>query len=303
VRLPMKFPVLFIASAALVGAFVRQGASIEAPPQLTPPTTRGSAPASQPAGFSIRGRVAFASGFGLQKPDLSRVVVYLASDPALDGPPPVDKVSVAQHNKAFVPNFVVVPLGTCVEFPNWDHFDHNVFSRSKAAPAFDLDRYPYGQSKSRVFDKVGVVQVFCNVHPGMRAMIFVTPNRFFTRADARGQFEIGGVPAGKYRIVVFHERCEEQQREIEAGPALGPPAVSSSNPPNSPKGPDSSGEALFTLEESRKSIMANDPPKRRGGYGVERGLGAKREQLNLPVVKDSHPSPTPPPPGPDASGH
>ena len=47
--------------------------------------------------------------------------------------------------------------------------------------------------------------------------------------------------------------------------------------------------------------MSNDPPERRGGYGVERGLGAKREQLNLPVVKDSHPAPTPPPAGPDAS--
>ena len=135
-----------------------------------------------------------------------------------------------------------------------------------------------------MFDKVGVVQVFCNVHPGMRAMIVVTPNRYFTRADAEGRFEIDRVPAGKYQLVAFHERCEEQHREIEAGP-------------------NSSDEASFTMEESRKSVMANDPPERRGGYGVERGLGAKREQLNLPVVKDSHPAPTPPPSGPDASGH
>jgi len=271
---------LFIAAITLIGIFVRLGLSVEAPVRPTSPTTRESALASQPAGYSIHGRVSAAAGWDLQKPDLSRAVLYLASDPALDGPAPDGSVSVAQRNKAFVPNFEVVPLGTTVEFPNWDRFDHNVFSRSKAAPAFDLDRYPYGQSKSRVFDKVGVVQVFCNIHPGMRALIVVTPNRYFARADADGRFEIGPVPAGKYQIVAFHERCEEQQKEFQAGP-------------------DASGEVNFALEESRKSIMTNDPPARRGSYGVERGLGAKREQLGLPVVKESHPAPAP---APDA-GH
>jgi plastocyanin len=276
----MRLPLLFVTAAALIGGFARLGASIDSPVPSTPPATQpmpATTLPSQPVGYSIRGRVSFASGLALQKPDLSRVIVYLASDPALDGPPLSEKVSVAQRNKAFVPNFAVVQLGTGVEFPNYDHFDHNVFSRSKAAPAFDLDRYPYGQSKSRVFDKVGVVQVFCNIHPAMRAMIVVTPNRYFTRVDAEGRFEIAGVPAGKYQLTAFHERCEEQHRGIQAGP-------------------NASDETTFIMEENRKSIMANDPPERRGGYGVERGLGAKREQLNLPVVKESHPAP-------DASGH
>ncbi len=279
-RVKMRWPVSYIAAATLIGAFARLSMSVEAPARPTSPATRESAPASQPAGYSIHGRVSAAAGWDLQKPDLSRAVVYLASEPALDGPAPAGSVSVAQRNKAFVPNFEVVPLGTTVEFPNWDRFDHNVFSRSKAAPAFDLDRYPYGQSKSRVFDKVGVVQVFCNIHPSMRAVIIVTPNRFFARADADGRFEIVSVPAGKYQMVAFHDRCEEQQKEVQAGP-------------------DASGEVTFALEESRKSIMTNDPPPRRGSYGVERGLAAKREQLGLPVVKDSHPAPAP---APDA-GH
>lgn len=56
-----------------------------------------------------------------------------------------------------------------MEFPNWDNFRHNVFSKSKAAPPFDLERYPYGESKSYQFTKLGVVQIFCNIHPNMRA--------------------------------------------------------------------------------------------------------------------------------------
>ena len=242
--------------------------------------TSADAPSTQPASTqpsvgTIQGRVSIGGGFDFQKPDLSRVVVYLASDPVLDAMPiPSERPQVAQQHKAFVPNFLAVPCGTWVEFPNWDHFDHNVFSRSKAAPAFDLDRYPYGQSKSRQFDKVGVVQVFCNIHPFMRAMIVVTPNKFFTRADSEGRFEIKDVPPGQYDLVAWQERCGEQHHPIRVVAGQAP-------------------ELSLVLDENRASILANDPPERRGGYGVERGLGVKRERLDLPVVKDAHPAPPP----------
>ncbi len=244
------------------------------------PTTRPAAetgattqPTTRPALFSVSGHVSISTGLDFQKPDLSRVVIYVASDPTLDALPlTLGRPEVAQRNKSFVPNFLAITRGAEVEFPNWDRFEHNVFSRSKAAPAFDLERYPYGQSKTRMFDKVGVVQVFCNIHPSMRAIIFVAPNPFFTRADAQGQFELGGLPAGKYELVAWQERCEEERKTVDLGA-------------------DSAASIDFTLGESRKNILANDPPRRGGGYGVERGLGVKREPLNLPVVKDSHPAP------------
>ncbi len=179
----------------------------------TPPASNTTQPAATCPTVSVRGRVTIASALDIQKPDLSRVVIYLASEPAIDAVPmPAERPTVSQRNKMFVPNFLVVSRGAEVEFPNWDHFDHNVFSRSKAAPAFDLDRYPYGCSKTRQFDKLGVVQVFCNVHPSMRAIIFVTPNRFFTRADAEGQFELNGIPPGRHELVAWHERCDEQRK-------------------------------------------------------------------------------------------
>ena len=226
-----------------------------------------SAPATQPAGV-IRGRVLVSPTWDVQKPDLSRVVVYLASDPVLDAIAHAsDRATVTQKNKSFVPNFTAVPRGITVDFPNDDDYDHNVFSRSKAAPAFDLDRYGRGPGKSRVFDKLGVVQVFCNIHPQMRAVVFVTPNRFFTRADRDGNFEITGVPAGKYDLIAWQERCEEQRLsvEVQSGQA---------------------NDVSFTLKESRDRILSTEQ-NRRGSYGgVERGLGVKRERLDLPVVPD-----------------
>jgi plastocyanin len=208
------------------------------------------------------------------------VVVYLASNPVLDAvAPAATSAEVAQRDKAFVPRFLVIPRTTTIDFPNWDHFDHNVFSRSKAGPGFDLDRYAYGMSKSRQFQNVGVIQVFCNIHPEMRAIIFVTPNPFFARVDDEGNFQIPDVPPGEYDLIAWNDRCKQQQQHIR---------VSVNQPPG----------LSFTLEEDRQSIFTYAPPEK-NSYGVERGINAKRERLDLPVVPDVHPAPQPPPP-PDA---
>jgi plastocyanin len=239
--------------------------------------TATTQPTTLPTTRAIHGTVDYSGGLSLRKPDLTRIVVYLASDAALDAlPVQKDPYVVAQRNRAFVPNFIVIPKGAQIDFPNWDHFDHNVFSRSAAAPAFDLDRYPYGYSKTKTFDKVGVVQIFCNIHPYMRAIIVVTPNVCFTRADAQGHFDLAGVPPGHYQIIAWNERCDDERQSIDVGAS------------------DVSGITLH-LHESRDAIMANNAPNHDTGYGVDRALGVKRENLGLPVVQDAHPATEQPP--------
>ncbi len=144
---------------------------------------------TRPAGFVIQGTVKASSALDLQKPDLSRVVVYLASNAALDTSKPLEgHATVAQKNKAFVPNFLIVQVGTDVEFPNWDSFDHNVFSYSKAAPALlTSTAIPRANPSRASSEKVGVVQTFGNIRPEVHAVIVVTPNSFFTHADAAGR--------------------------------------------------------------------------------------------------------------------
>jgi plastocyanin len=234
-----------------------------------------AAPTTAPVGFSIRGKVGIKATLNLQSADLTRIVAYLDSDPALDAVPiSAERGVIAQKDKQFVPKFLVIAKGTDVEFPNWDHISHNVFSRSAAAPAFDLDRYPYGVSKTRTFTKVGIVQVFCNIHPSMRAMVFVTPNSFFTRCDKDGNFELKNVPAGHYTMAVWQDRCGTQKLQVDAGTGHDQPMA-------------------ITLTEDRNSILANDAPAHGDSYGIERGLGIKREKLNLPVVTESHPATMP----------
>jgi hypothetical protein len=150
----------------------------------------------------------------------SRVVVYLEGPvaapaaPAPDLPPP----QMAQQDRRFSPDLVVIPAGFSVKFPNMDPIFHNVFSLSKVK-SFDLGSYDKGDSRTVVFPKPGIVEVFCHLHPNMSGTIVVTPNRLYARPDAAGLYHIPDVPPGQYTVVAWHKTAGffKKQITIEAG--------------------------------------------------------------------------------------
>jgi plastocyanin len=136
----------------------------------------------------------------------TRVVIYLeGAAPAGIVPasaPPVPQV--AQLDRRFSPDLLVISAGSTVSFPNMDPIFHNIFSLSKAK-SFDLGSYDQGQSRKVLFPKPGIVDVYCHLHPNMEATIVVTPNRWYARADGSGQYRIPDVPPGQYTIVAWHK--------------------------------------------------------------------------------------------------
>jgi plastocyanin len=121
---------------------------------------------------------------------------------------------IIQKNLAFEPWLLPVQVGTTVDFPNMDLVFHNVFSYSKAKK-FDLGRYAQGQSKQVLFDKPGLVQVFCEIHRTMRAYILVLETGYFTTTDDQGKFQINDIPAGNYKLHVWQENTEEFVTSVE----------------------------------------------------------------------------------------
>lgn len=236
-----------------------------------------SAPALAAQGpITVRGTVRMGDGASVQHVDLGRTVVFLEAHPSLDGQKPRGpRPQIAQRNKAFIPDLLVVSQGTSVEFPNWDPFSHNVFSRSAVA-SFDLDRYPRGESKNYEFREAGIVQIFCNIHPQMKAIVVVVPNEHYARADAQGQFALQDVPPGQFSLVAWHELAGSGRQPIEVRPGMA-------------------GDIALTVQPQLQQPQQRSlTDSRRGGRkagGVERGLGIKRERLGLPVVNESHPAP------------
>jgi plastocyanin len=118
------------------------------------------------------------------------------------------RATLDQENKTFVPHLLPIVVGTTVDFPNHDEIYHNVFSYSRTK-RFDLGRYGAKESRSVTFDKTGVVRVFCEIHSFMSATIVVVPTPHFSTIDAAGGFEIRGVPAGQYEVLLWHDGLSE----------------------------------------------------------------------------------------------
>lgn len=110
---------------------------------------------------------------------------------------------MAQQNIAFVPHVLIVPVGATVTFPNRDKVRHHVYSFSKAKK-FDLKLYGKDETRSVVFDTVGVVALGCNIHDAMSGFILVVDTPYAVQTDANGHATIAGVPAGGASVRVWH---------------------------------------------------------------------------------------------------
>jgi plastocyanin len=216
--LPIRVvPVIFAVVAIFVVPFV-----------AAPSGNRGTAFAARPG--SIRGRVEIrkvapfverrpgVADFGTPQPrdvpDRLKSVVYLESAPRgafeqSEG----GHAEMDQRNETFVPHVLAITIGTTVDFPNSDHFYHNVFSLSKVKQ-FDLGRYAAGKSRQVTFDRPGIVRVFCDIHSHMNAFILVFSHPFFAMTDNEGRYRIDSVPPGTYNVIAWNEGTSSEPKQI-----------------------------------------------------------------------------------------
>ncbi len=138
--------------------------------------------------------------------NLSGVVVWLEGKPAEPLPPASRTIQMVQKTKKFTPHVLAIPVGSTVDFPNFDPIFHNAFSNFAGQP-FDTGLYPPGATHKIRFRRDGVVRVFCNIHPTMSAVIVVLKSPYFATTNVAGEFKITGVPPGEYQLRVFHERA------------------------------------------------------------------------------------------------
>ncbi|MBI3891401.1 MAG: hypothetical protein HY303_07705 [Candidatus Wallbacteria bacterium] len=161
-------------------------------------------------------------GPAMNESEPENVVVYV-SGTVQGGPfkPPAVHPQLVQFKKRLSPHVLPILVGTIVDFPNKDDFNHNIFSLS-SVKKFDLGLYKSGQSKSETFDKPGQVKVYCNIHSQMRAIVQVLENPFFTKPAASGKFKIDAVPAGDYELVAWHEKFPAVIKKVtvKAGDSL-----------------------------------------------------------------------------------
>jgi plastocyanin len=140
-----------------------------------------------------------------------KIVIWLEGGPELQ--PPANSLVIEQKELRFIPDFLVAVKGQKVELPNQDDVAHNVYSYSENSK-FNFGLYPRGESRTAVFDKIGIVDMFCSVHRYMHARIFVVPTPYFAVARPNGTFSIPNIPAGTYTLKAWNDRARMFSKSI-----------------------------------------------------------------------------------------
>ncbi len=92
-------------------------------------------------------------------------------------PAGASEYEVAQNAKRFMlkgaqVEKISIQAGDTVRFKNEDRFFHNIFSASEIK-TFDLGSFPKGESRTVIFDKAGIAELECAIHPEMTLTVEV----------------------------------------------------------------------------------------------------------------------------------
>jgi plastocyanin len=150
---------------------------------------------------------------GLPEPPLA--VVYLEGNFPARANTNATIVRMEQSRFQFVPGLLPVQTGTTVEFPNLDDGYHSVFSYSRPK-RFDLGRYRKEEKPpTLVFNKSGVVKLYCEIHEHMRGTILVLDTPYFIKTDVTGKYRLDHLPAGKYILKAWLDEKHTWERSVE----------------------------------------------------------------------------------------
>jgi len=125
--------------------------------------------------------------------------------PALKIPTPTEHV-IDQPKCQFEPRIVVAREGDALVFRNSAAVPHNV---NIASDYHDLSRTipsggNYRVTRPLVAEPLPLL-IKCDIHPWMAGRVRVFDHPYFAATDAEGHFKLEQVPAGRWRIVYWHE--------------------------------------------------------------------------------------------------
>ena len=120
---------------------------------------------------------------------------------------------IDQRGMMFEPRVVAMQVGEVLRFGNADPDSHNVHLQGAGTNLNQV--VAPGGSLEFVPGEAGVVRILCDVHAHMRAFVIVANSPWVSTCDRTGQFQFAGVPAGRYRLLVWHEMGPPLSRTIE----------------------------------------------------------------------------------------
>lgn len=129
-------------------------------------------------------------------------------------PAPAGNVVIDQKGCMFNPPVVVVPKGGSLDIANDDGILHNVHSHSTANSPFNRSQPGFLKKITQKFDRVETLRLSCDIHGWMTGWVVVAENSFVAVTDGSGAFKLAGVPAGTYKLEVWHPVLGAQTKDV-----------------------------------------------------------------------------------------
>lgn len=131
---------------------------------------------------------------------------------------PDEPMVLDQQNLEFVPGILAVRQHQSVRILNSDPVYHNVFSLS-SVKRFDVGRRPQGEYLDVTFARQGAVEVFCDIHSNMHAVIYVVPPETvnWLASETGSSFQFDSLAEGRYTLTVYAPGFNLYTTTIELG--------------------------------------------------------------------------------------
>ena len=131
---------------------------------------------------------------------------------------PQEAVVLDQRGCKYQPHVFGAMVGQPVEVVNSDPTLHNVHAMPKSNQEFNTGQPIQGMKFTHTFTAKEVMVPFkCDVHGWMNAYAGVLDHPYFAVTNENGQFELKGLPPGKYTVEAWHEKLGTQTQEITVG--------------------------------------------------------------------------------------
>jgi len=161
---------------------------------------------------------------GVNKPDealvigvgggVKNTILWIAGAPPPKEPEKL-RVRLDQQACRFEPHVLALPAGAFMDIVNSDAVIHHVQGQVGEEKQFSYPMPLKGYVIGRQLKKAEVLRLTCTVHPWMKAFVKVLDSGAYAVTDAEGRYALEGVPPGKHKLKLWHERLGEREEEIE----------------------------------------------------------------------------------------
>ena len=153
---------------------------------------------------------------GIPEVGAKPLVVYLRGTD-LDSAAPAAEASslprIRSVDGRFSPRFQVAAAASTIEMVNADSIAHNTHVFSRGETVFNVALPLPGVTVRKVLTGDGIFDVRCDMHPWMRAWVFVPPSRHYAVLGEPATIDFTGIAPGEY---VLHDWQPDRPEGVRA---------------------------------------------------------------------------------------